>query len=119
MSDTRTELLNVASEIFSRQGYDKTKVADITKQAGLGHGTFYHYFNSKKDIFLELIKSFIWILNKGISSLSIENTETKEEIEYNIKELYRVIFTTYQYFLVKRLMIRKFRRQKITFINFV
>lgn len=96
MSDTKDQLLSAASEIFSRQGYDKTKVSDITKQAGVGHGTFYHYFKSKKDIFLELIKNFLFMLNNGISTLSIENAETREEIEDNIKDLYRVIFKTYQ-----------------------
>lgn len=54
--DRRTQILNAALAVFSRRGLAATKIADIAAQAGLSHGLVYHYFASKEDIFVELIR---------------------------------------------------------------
>jgi len=46
----REKLLRVASEGFRKHGFDGIKVADIMQGAGLSHGGFYTYFNSKDDL---------------------------------------------------------------------
>jgi len=47
-------LLDAAIKLFTKNGYKKTKVSQITKEANVGTGTFYNYFSSKDDIFLEI-----------------------------------------------------------------
>ena len=47
-------LLDAATKLFTENGYKKTKVSQITKEANVGTGTFYNYFDSKDDIFLEI-----------------------------------------------------------------
>lgn len=47
-------LLDAATKLFTNNGYKKTKVSQITRKADVGTGTFYNYFNSKDDIFLEI-----------------------------------------------------------------
>lgn len=53
--ERRQELLDIAVELFARNGYHQTKVSDIVRQAGVAQGTFYWYFKSKEAIALEII----------------------------------------------------------------
>ena len=46
----REKLLAAASEGFRRHGFDGVKVADVMQAAGLSHGGFYTYFDSKEDL---------------------------------------------------------------------
>ncbi|MFN3787060.1 MAG: TetR/AcrR family transcriptional regulator [Sulfurihydrogenibium azorense] len=55
--ETREKLLQSAKELFSKKGYYETKVSDIVEKSGVAQGTFYIYFKSKEEIFLELVKS--------------------------------------------------------------
>lgn len=50
-SETRTLLLDSAGTVFSRLGYARATVADITDEAGVSRATFYVYFASKADVF--------------------------------------------------------------------
>ncbi len=43
-------------EVFARRGFVGTKASDISKRAGLSHGLTYHYFESKDEIFTELVE---------------------------------------------------------------
>ncbi|HPH97070.1 MAG TPA: TetR/AcrR family transcriptional regulator [Anaerolineaceae bacterium] len=52
--DKRTKILNSARSLFSENGYKDTSVSDITKKAGVAAGTFYLYFPSKDQIFMEI-----------------------------------------------------------------
>ena len=47
---TRTELEQVAFELFDRQGFEGTTVGDIARAAGIGRRTFFRYFDSKNDL---------------------------------------------------------------------
>jgi len=46
----RAELLDVARQLFSSVGYEKTMIVDITKKAGVAKGTFYYYFPTKEAV---------------------------------------------------------------------
>ncbi|EZH66689.1 hypothetical protein DH09_12285 [Bacillaceae bacterium JMAK1] len=52
----RDQLLEAASVIFARRGMAGTKISDVAKEAKLSHGLVYHYFNSKEQLFYELVK---------------------------------------------------------------
>jgi len=51
---TRARLLDAAKEIFSENGFLEARISDIAERAGLSHGAFYHYFDSKEEIFREV-----------------------------------------------------------------
>lgn len=44
---TRRGLLDAAGRCFAARGYDETVVADIVREAGVAHGTFYVHFQDK------------------------------------------------------------------------
>jgi AcrR family transcriptional regulator len=47
---TRQALIDVATDLFERVGYDETTVADIAAAADIGTRTFFGYFASKEDL---------------------------------------------------------------------
>lgn len=49
---TRERLLGAARTVFERDGYFDARVADIVGEAGVAHGTFYTYFDSKEVVFV-------------------------------------------------------------------
>jgi AcrR family transcriptional regulator len=51
----RDELLAAARTLFSERGYHETTVEDITRAAGVAKGTYYLYFQEKREIFLAII----------------------------------------------------------------
>jgi len=56
---TQNAIINSALELFSKNGYDATSVADICSKANVSKGAFYHHFSSKQDLFLVLMG--IWL----------------------------------------------------------
>ncbi len=48
---TRRTLLEAGAEVLPSRGYHETRVDDIVSAAGVSHGTFYRYFDSKDDFF--------------------------------------------------------------------
>lgn len=47
---TRQALLDAATDLFERHGYEHTTVADIAAAAEIGTRTFFSYFPSKEDL---------------------------------------------------------------------
>jgi AcrR family transcriptional regulator len=67
----RAQVLRHAKRIFARKGYHKTNVADIITRAGIARGTFYLYFQNKKDLFEELLEQVLGELTSRIERLRI------------------------------------------------
>ena len=66
IENTRELILEVASGLFMTKGYEKTRISDIINGLdGLTKGAVYHYFDSKEDIFNEVVKR-IGYQNKSI-----------------------------------------------------
>ncbi len=73
--ERREHILEASAAVFSRKGYRMASVSDIVDEAGIGRGTFYLYFDSKREIFLELIEAFF----RGYAELLEENHRRLEE----------------------------------------
>lgn len=52
--DKKAEILRCGRELFSANGFKDTNVSDITKKAGIAAGTFYLYYPSKDELFIEI-----------------------------------------------------------------
>lgn len=53
---TRRRILDAAEEVFGEVGYYEASISEITRRAGVAQGTFYIYFHTKRDAFVELIE---------------------------------------------------------------
>jgi AcrR family transcriptional regulator len=56
---TRAALIESARHVFADRGYLDATIADITTAAAVAHGTFYTYFESKRDLFHEMVEAFM------------------------------------------------------------
>lgn len=50
LPSTKQKILQVATELFYRQGYNATGVQQIISEAEVSKGAFYNYFKSKDDL---------------------------------------------------------------------
>jgi AcrR family transcriptional regulator len=57
--NTRARLVKAAVRVFERDGFLNARVADIAAAAGVAHGSFYTYFNSKEDVFREIVDEVV------------------------------------------------------------
>ena len=55
-AETRARLLEAAEQVFGDLGYHDASIVKITEAAGVAPGTFYLYFNGKREIFDELVR---------------------------------------------------------------
>src|SRR6218665_459084 len=68
--ELRREIIDAAFECFAERGYHGTAVADIAARVGVGHGTFYRYFENKRDIVEHVITDLV---EKMTNALTAEN----------------------------------------------
>lgn len=67
----RAQVLRHAKRIFARKGYHRTNVADIIARARIARGTFYLYFQNKKDLFEELLEQVVSELQTRILRIKV------------------------------------------------
>lgn len=67
--ETRARILEAARERFALEGYDATGVAEICQAAGVSKGAFYHHFDSKQAVFLELLNGWLEDMDRQLSAL--------------------------------------------------
>lgn len=54
--DTRLKLIKTGAYLFAKKSFVEVTVEDIVRKASVSKGAFYHYFNSKEDFYIEIIK---------------------------------------------------------------
>jgi AcrR family transcriptional regulator len=57
--ETRARILQASSDLFARNGYDATGVAEICQAAGVSKGAFYHHFSTKQSVFVALLDEWL------------------------------------------------------------
>ena len=71
---TRKAILAAAERVIGTNGYNDASIGQITSEAGVAQGTFYIYFNTKEEVFAELVLEMGRLVRHSIS----EATETIE-----------------------------------------
>ena len=54
--EMRNTILHKSLLYFARNGFAGTKISDLSKNIGIAQGTIYIYFESKEDLFQEILK---------------------------------------------------------------
>lgn len=54
--DRPDEILDAATTLFGEQGFARTRLEDVAKQAGVSKGTLYLYFDSKESLFRAMVR---------------------------------------------------------------
>jgi len=56
--DTKDRLVMTAMRLFSEKGYESTSVADILRAAGANSGSLYHFFATKQELLVEVLRRY-------------------------------------------------------------
>jgi AcrR family transcriptional regulator len=78
----RIELIAAAESVFSARGLDGARVEDITGRAGCSKGAFYQHFDSKEQLFLQIVETLIARLQ-----LTIERRVVRASDHWTIDDL--------------------------------
>jgi AcrR family transcriptional regulator len=57
----RKQIVHAALAVFSKKGYGEATIPDIAMEAGVAVGTIYNYYESKRDLLVSLIHSYVMI----------------------------------------------------------
>lgn len=79
----RDGIIEHAERLFFEQGYSRTSVNDIIKTAGISKGKFYTYFESKEDLFFDII----YRVDDDIRKTKKEFTILDDYIAYRLKRI--------------------------------
>lgn len=75
----KNELLEAAGELFLEEGYEDTSVNSIVESIGVSKGTFYYYFDSKKDVVDGLVEKISEPIYRKIDEIIAEDSLTAVE----------------------------------------
>ena len=79
--ETRARLVAAAKEVFERDGFLDARISDIAEHAGLSHGSFYHYFESKEEVFREVAAAVEERLREPLYSVILDSSSTAPPFE--------------------------------------
>jgi len=78
----RNQILDAATQVFVRQGFQHARMDDIVEESGLSKGTLYWYFKSKEDIINAILRRlFTGELENLESLLEAEGTASERLIQ--------------------------------------
>lgn len=84
---TRRDLLDAALTIFSKEGYEAARLADIAKAASVTRGAIYHHFGSKAELYIALMDDAAAVGNQAIEKAIAKGGSLVETLE-------RILVTT-------------------------
>ena len=69
---TRQALLDAAAAVFVERGFHRTSVEAIAERAGFTRGAFYSNFDSKEELFAELLQSTVYRAYREMGERQLE-----------------------------------------------
>ena len=76
--DRREALKASAADVFAEFGYHAAKVSQIVERVGVAQGTFYLYYESKQQIFGELLQDFLTLVVETVAGWEPADLDSRE-----------------------------------------
>ena len=74
----RKQILDAALAVFSKKGYGEATIPDIAREAGVGVGTIYNYYESKRDLLVSLVRLYTSVVTEPLRELVVQLAEEDE-----------------------------------------
>ncbi|MBX8936872.1 TetR/AcrR family transcriptional regulator [Enterococcus gilvus] len=74
------EILDVAEELFMKQGYNDTSTRQIAKILGITQPNIYYHFKNKENIYYQVMQRLAAEVGENLRELSAKNTNFEEKI---------------------------------------
>lgn len=85
--ERRTLILSHALRLFATNGLAATKISHIAAASGMSQGLMYHYYQSKEQIFIELIRMSFERMNQAVKELEKLEMPPREKIRLALEHL--------------------------------
>jgi AcrR family transcriptional regulator len=73
MSNNRQQLIEVAADLFHRQGYDATGLEQLLAITGVARSNFYYHFKSKGELAVEVVRHWTRLYDDGLMKPTLGN----------------------------------------------
>ena len=80
ISKTRQKLVDVARQLFAKNGMERTTMNDIAMASGKGRRTLYTYFKSKEEVYNAVIESELERLSDMLDEVAAKKIRPQEKI---------------------------------------
>ncbi len=80
ISKTRQKLVDVARQLFAKNGLENTTMNDIAVASGRGRRTLYTYFKSKEEVYYAVIESELERLSDRMDEVAAKDTRPQDKI---------------------------------------
>ena len=77
---TRKKLVDVARQLFAKNGLENTTMNDIAQASGKGRRTLYTYFKSKEDIYWAVIEEELDIMSERMNTVASQKMEPEDKL---------------------------------------
>src|SRR3954462_12066421 len=90
-AERRQQLLDVALEAFSAQGFTQTSMNDLAEAAGVTKPVLYQHFGSKRDLYLELLDDVGNRLMEEITKATASAEGPRQQVEAGFAAYFRFV----------------------------
>lgn len=130
---TKSAIMESATMLFARDGYESAGVAEICSLAGVSKGAFYYHFESKEAVFLELIDTWLNALETNFSTVTSQAKSVPDGL-LEMAGMMQPLFENNRYFMglflelwthanrnekIRRSTIAPYRRFQEAFANLI
>jgi AcrR family transcriptional regulator len=88
---TRERIVEAARDLFFRQGYVATGVAQILKASNANSGSLYHFFQSKDDLLVAVLEKYQALLEPRVLKPAFDLVEDPIERLFAVLDGYRLL----------------------------
>ncbi|MGB7970007.1 MAG: TetR/AcrR family transcriptional regulator [Methanobacterium sp.] len=88
----RNTLISQGKILFSKYGLKKTSITELTNIAGIAQGTFYNFFESKEELYFEILEQ-----EESHSAEYLENVvKSSKSAKESIKKIIKCTFNLFE-----------------------
>lgn len=93
--DTRLKLIKTGASLFAKKSFTEVTVEEVVRKANLSKGAFYHYFSSKENFYVEIIKEAGKLFNQIF-------TEKINAVDFSYEKLRAFIESALEFFEIEK-----------------
>ena len=126
-SQKRKKIIDKAWELFAKNGYEETKVEDITKDLGISKGSFYTYFATKEELLYEVLEKIKKEIIENLENINVNQTPkkvledyVKAKMNYAVKILNNMKLRVVEKYLIDpklRILFQELQEKSTNFIK--
>jgi AcrR family transcriptional regulator len=86
-------LVTAGQTLFGQYGLERTRIADLTDEVGIGTSTFYQFFDSKETLYLEILRRERIRISEEIDDILADSEPLESEIRAALAYLFEEVAT--------------------------